>query len=121
LISQDRTKDFHDYRGGRYSFDELVKLRGADAFTEQITLEARQDHFRRCQVQLDWLADYVAIFHLDRETVDRAAAPMERPAAPSRSIAQIDACPVMRLNRFSIRRERLSVIIYPKPSKTYRK
>jgi len=56
----DRKKDFHDFQGGRYSFDELVAKRGPDTFTERFTLEARQDHFRRCQTQLDALADYMA-------------------------------------------------------------
>ncbi|MEE2761034.1 MAG: protocatechuate 3,4-dioxygenase [Pseudomonadota bacterium] len=56
----DRSKDYHNFQGGRYSFDELVAKRGADSFTGHITLEARQEHFRRCQVQLDTLAAYVA-------------------------------------------------------------
>ncbi len=49
----------HDFHGKTYNFEELVKERGADTFTDDITVEARRDRFLRCQTQLDALAKFV--------------------------------------------------------------
>lgn len=54
----DRNKEYHDFRGGTYNFEELVALRkGEQDFEKVITPEACADHFQRCQTQLDALGD----------------------------------------------------------------
>ena len=52
----DRTRK-HAFRGGTYSFDQLVELRAHEGIGPKNTLEARTAFHARCQTHLDALGD----------------------------------------------------------------
>jgi 3-O-methylgallate 3,4-dioxygenase len=47
----------HPFRGGSYSFDELVALRAAENLPAQITLEVKKERYAACQAALDHLGE----------------------------------------------------------------
>lgn len=52
----DRENPAHWFRGKRYSFADLVELRGDDGFERRISADAMQAHFGRCKAALAALA-----------------------------------------------------------------
>lgn len=55
----------HAWRGGQWSFDQLVAERSAENLAEQITKEAMEARNQRCQLALDQLADIFADAKID--------------------------------------------------------
>ena len=56
----DMQRPVHDFRGDTYSFDELVEHRRGTLDFDALTAPAkRQEHFDRCQTQLDALGEYI--------------------------------------------------------------
>jgi len=55
-VAADKQLGFHDFRGGAYSFDELVELRREEHLAEQITPERWQERSAACEVALEVLA-----------------------------------------------------------------
>ncbi|NQV56528.1 MAG: protocatechuate 3,4-dioxygenase [Rhodospirillales bacterium] len=55
----DRDEPAHPYRGGTYSFDELMDVRPTAEFTKQNAIEKRRENYARCQVGLDALGDKI--------------------------------------------------------------
>ena len=56
----DQMNPAHPFRGGTYTFDELLELRKSDNITEQNALEVRTEYHSRCQTQLDYLSERIA-------------------------------------------------------------
>ena len=56
----DRKNPRHYFKNRTWSFDELLKARGADTFTGEITPEARQRHYDACQAAIATLGDVFA-------------------------------------------------------------
>ena len=50
-------KRIHWYKGGRYSFDELIDLRKADNLAEESSAESRQRRYEACQAGVAKLAE----------------------------------------------------------------
>jgi 3-O-methylgallate 3,4-dioxygenase len=46
----------HDFRGGKYSFDQLVEMRRAENFAAEITPEKWETRFKACRAAIDTLA-----------------------------------------------------------------
>jgi len=55
-VAADKQLGCHDFRGGAYSFDELVELRRDECLAEQITPERWQERSAACEVALEILA-----------------------------------------------------------------
>ena len=56
----DRMNPAHPFRGGTYTYDELLALRKDENLAEQNTLEVRTEYHSRCQTQLDYLSERIA-------------------------------------------------------------
>ena len=52
-VAADKQLGCHDFRGGAYSFDELVELRSEEQLAEQITPERWQERSAACEVALE--------------------------------------------------------------------
>ena len=53
----DRRNPALAFRGGFYSFDQLLSLRKDNDFAARNRIDARQAHYDRCQKQLDALGE----------------------------------------------------------------
>ena len=55
-VSADESRK-HPFRGGLYSFDELVKLRASEGLDAKSTMEAQHKYHARCHAAMERLAD----------------------------------------------------------------
>ncbi len=55
-VAADKKLGCHDFRGGAYSFDQLVELRSEEHLAEQITPERWRERSAACEVALEVLA-----------------------------------------------------------------
>jgi 3-O-methylgallate 3,4-dioxygenase len=56
----DKKNPSHAFRGGTYSYDQLLELREAESLSEQNLLDVRIERHGRCQKQLDYLSEKLA-------------------------------------------------------------
>ena len=59
-VEADRKNPAHAFRGGTYTFDELVELRRGESLTEQSSLAERQTRHAACQRAIEVLAAELA-------------------------------------------------------------
>lgn len=60
-VEADRQNPEHAFRGGTYTFDELVELRASEDLQQQSSLEEREDRHERCQRAIAHLADELKV------------------------------------------------------------